>query len=138
MHQVIRRTSFLLSIVLLTGCNFVATQVYYIAHRAEWQSVSHAGGLKIGEPTLKDGRWWLPIDGNAASDTSFPKYYSDAKVKKVGNELDFYLRTRVNVKRFSTDRLKEIKLPKLQNGTYRLYYLNSDGSKEFIQEIVLQ
>ena len=132
---------------IATGCNRIMNLSLSVPTRVEWQQVQSTGGMKLGVPRKTNGTWRVPVECEATGKfitqqphgvTSFPVYYSGARVWLHDGAILMYLESKANKDGLQKGRLSVINLPQgLVNGNYDAYYVDKDNARHFIQIISL-
>ena len=135
--------------LISAGCNSVMNLMLSVPARQDWPRVQSSGGMRLGIPFRTNGCWCAPIECNAAGflsitrkpngPTSYPVYYSGAKMKIEGSKLLVFLRMKgdQNGYRRNGD-IKKVCLPKgTTNGVYDVFYLDEEGSQHFVQKLIV-
>jgi hypothetical protein len=130
-----------------TGCNSVMNVALSVPTRVEWQHVQSTGGMTLGFPFKTNGTWRVAVECEATGKfitrqpdvvTSFPVYYSGARVWLHDGAILMYLESKANEDGLQKGRLGVIDLPQgLVNGNYDFYYVDKDKTRHFIQSISL-
>jgi hypothetical protein len=111
--------------------------------RVDFQTIEALGGIKIGIPYQHQNVWMLPVECDAIGKfisqkptaiNSAPLAFYKAVVRIENHAIYFYLKRKLD-QEYDKHRIQELKLGNLHPGTYKLYYINRDGTRVFIRDI---
>ena len=120
-----------------------------VPSRQDWARVQSYGGMRLGIPFRTNECWCAPIECDAAgflsvtrkpdAVTSYPLYYSGAKMRLEGANLLVFLKMKGDESGCQRNGdIKNLRLPKgITNGVYDVSYLDKDGSKHFVQKLIV-
>jgi hypothetical protein len=138
---------FVTACVITAGCNRVMDLAVSVPARAEWAQVQSKGGIKFGTPFRTNGYWCAPIECEATGQfvtrepdgvTSFPIYYSSAKMRLEDSTLLVFLMTKGDQSGYLNGRLTKVYLPKgVTSGIYNVLYLDKDESRHPVQKLIV-
>jgi hypothetical protein len=116
-----------LIVLLFTSCSSI------LQERASWEFMQNAE-LKIGLPTKSDNIYYLPFSCDLTKYNSAPLAINKSNVKIKSDEINIYLYYTLTRK----NNMDKIKLGKLNVGSYIVYYIDIDKSKNYIGVINIE
>jgi hypothetical protein len=121
--------NFILSLLLIS-CSSM------LKERASWDFIQE-NDFNIGQLHKNNDAYYLSFDCDLSKYNSAPLAIikSNANVSKIfPNEIHFYLIYTLSEK----ENIDEIKLGKINSGIYQIYYIDIDGTKHYIQDIIVK
>jgi hypothetical protein len=101
--------------------------------RASWDFIQKAD-LRMGALYKNNNKYYLPFTCDLKKFNSAPLTLIKSKIKITHNEIYFYLMYTLGNKHD----INEIKLNKIVPGVYKLYYIDNDSTKYFVNEIIIE
>ena len=111
---------------------FLSLNSCILHEHSSWDFLQKAQ-LKINAPYKNGNEYYLPFIYDLNRANSAPLAIIKPKIKIRNNEIGFYL-----MHTLGSSNINEIKLGKLNSGIYKLYYIDRNKERIFIEDIIIE